>query len=68
LANGSASVVSGGTSSSGGGFSASITSTIAYRLQPPQGGFNFKIGATPLFSPATGTFQLWGGISAGFGF
>lgn len=68
LANGSASVVSSGSSSSSGGFGASLTSTIAYRLQPPQGGFNFKIGATPSFSLATGTFQLWGGISAGFGF
>jgi hypothetical protein len=60
------SVTNGETSA--GGLGAIITSTIAYRLQPPQGGFNFKIGATPFFSPATGTFQLWGGISAGFGF
>lgn len=51
-----------------GGFGANLTSTIAYRLQPPQGGFNFKIGVTPFLSLATGTFQIWGGISAGFGF
>jgi hypothetical protein len=60
------SVTNGETST--GGLGAIITSTVAYRLQPPQGGFNFKIGATPFFSPATGTFQIWGGISAGFGF
>jgi hypothetical protein len=60
--------VTNGSEDIASGVSAIITSTIAYRIQPPQGGFNFKIGATPYFAPATGTVMIWGGISAGFGF
>jgi hypothetical protein len=68
VASSSVKTVTNGSENVVGGISAIITSTIAYRIQPPQGGFNFKIGATPYFAPATGTVMIWGGISAGFGF
>lgn len=42
------------------------TSTIGYRLQPVDGGFNFRVALTP-FVTSDG-FQLWGGLGFGFGF
>lgn len=42
------------------------TSTIGYRLQPVEGGFNFRVALTP-FVTSDG-FQFWGGLGFGFGF
>ncbi|MFY7998246.1 MAG: hypothetical protein ACOVSW_06555 [Candidatus Kapaibacteriota bacterium] len=45
----------------------SFTGRLGYRYQPLDGGFNFAIAYTPLFSP--GFFvPLWIGISLGWGF
>ena len=41
--------------------------TVAFRLSPPGGGFNFKIGWTPFFHPDIGLFN-WGGLALGAGF
>ena len=43
------------------------TGTVAFRLSPPGGGFNFKIGWTPFFHPDIGLFN-WGGLALGAGF
>lgn len=45
---------------------AGVTSTVGYRLQPVDGGFNFRIALTP-FATSDG-FQLWGGLGFGFSF
>lgn len=45
-----------------------ITSTIAYRRQPTDGGFNFRIGLTPFYARNTSLTQLWGGLSFGYTF
>jgi hypothetical protein len=42
------------------------TATFGYRLQPPGGGFVFRVGFTPIFSSSG--FLPWGGASFGFGF
>jgi len=42
------------------------TATLGYRAQPPNGGFVFRIGLTPLFTFKEA--QLWGGLSVGFAF
>ena len=41
------------------------TATLGYRYQPPQGGFVFRAGITPMVGQR---FILIGGISAGFAF
>ena len=41
------------------------TATLGYRYQPPQGGFVFRAGLTPMVGQR---FILIGGISAGFAF
>ena len=45
------------------GFVVGGTATIGYRYVPHDGGFNFKVGFTPVFAPKF--FQPWGGL--GFG-
>lgn len=45
---------------------AGVTTTVGYRLQPAKGGFNFRIGITPLITNEG--FQPWGGLGFGFGF
>lgn len=40
--------------------------TFGYRYQPLRGGFAFRIGFTPVFSPES--FAPWGGISFGYAF
>ena len=48
------------------GYFLSGTATIGYRYQPMKGGFNFRIGFTPLIS-GYGILP-WVGISLGYGF
>ncbi len=38
-----------------------------YRYAPVNGGFNFKVGFTPVYHPDVGFFP-WGGLSFGYGF
>lgn len=59
-ATGSASGI--GASTSGAGVGAAGTVLIGYRLQPPDGGFNFRVGISPLFGPG---FGFGGGTSFG---
>jgi len=59
-ATGSASGV--GVSTSGSGVGAAGTVLIGYRLQPPNGGFNFRVGLSPMFGPG---FNLSGSTSFG---
>lgn len=54
---------SGGDRFKGEGFAASGTATVGYRYQPRDGGFFFKVGATP-FVNSRGVFP-WGGLSLG---
>ncbi len=49
---------------SGAGISA--TAVIGYRYLPPDGGFTFGVGFTPLLRP--GLFLPWGGAEAGYSF
>jgi hypothetical protein len=42
------------------------TATFGYRYQPRAGGFNFRIGFTPIFGQ--GGFVPWGGLSLGYSF
>ncbi len=42
------------------------TATIGYRYQPQKGGFNFRVGFTPIF--ASGGVLPLVGVSFGFGF
>ena len=42
------------------------TGTFGYRLQPPDGGFVFRAGFTPIFSAKK--LSLWGGLSFGYAF
>ncbi|NBC27868.1 MAG: hypothetical protein GVY08_13470 [Bacteroidetes bacterium] len=63
-------VLAGGTlenygSFSGGGIGG-VTTTFGYRYQPVDGGFLFRIGATPFYSD--GRPQLSGGLSLGYAF
>ncbi|MFI5309122.1 MAG: hypothetical protein ACHQ53_17330 [Polyangiales bacterium] len=45
------------------GFGVAGTATIGYRYVPHDGGFNFKIGFTPIFG--AGGFLPWGGLGLG---
>ncbi len=42
------------------------TATLGYRYQPRAGGFNFRIGFTPIFDQ--GGFSPWAGLSLGYSF
>jgi hypothetical protein len=42
------------------------TATLGYRYQPHAGGFNFRIGFTPIFDRSG--FSPWGGLSLGYSF
>jgi hypothetical protein len=42
------------------------TAALGYRYQPHTGGFNFRIGFTPIFDQ--GGFSPWGGLSLGYSF
>jgi hypothetical protein len=42
------------------------TATLGYRYQPRAGGFNFRLGFTPIFGQ--GGFSPWGGLSLGYSF
>lgn len=42
------------------------TATLGYRYQPGAGGFNFRIGFTPIFGQ--GGFFPWAGLSLGYSF
>ncbi len=57
------------------------TATVGYRLQPPDGGFVFRVGFTPIFfageefnlgrprsQQSATAFAPWGGLSIGIGF
>ncbi len=59
-------VDSGGSRSSGEGVGIAGTATVGYRYQPPDGGFVFKVGFTPLVG--VGGFLPWGGVSFGGAF
>jgi hypothetical protein len=61
--------VFGGTNSASG-FLPMITGIVGYRLQPAEGGFNFRAGVTPLlFLPAGGSlFFTSFAVSAGYTF
>lgn len=39
----------------------------AWRIVPPTGGFNFKLGFTPMYHPDIGFFP-WGSVAFGVGF
>jgi len=41
-------------------FDAFIPFRIGYRYQKPQGGFFFRVGYTPFFSPPSGQIKKWG--------
>ena len=63
-----------GASSSGFGdeikvgvFVPMATFIAGYRYVPVNGGFNFKVGFTPVYHPDVGLFP-WGGMSFGYGF
>ena len=43
------------------------TFIVGLRLAPPQGGFNFKLGFTPMWHPDIGLFP-WGSLAFGVGF
>ena len=63
--NGSGSVTGGGATS-GSGVGVAGTVLVGYRLQPADGGFVFRVGASPLFGQ--GGFLPWGYVSLGYGF
>lgn len=46
------------------------SATVGYRYAPTDGGFNFKVGFTPLLISVAGqtSFLPWAGISGGYGF
>lgn len=60
-------LVSGDIEDTGGidGAGVGVTGTVGYRYQRPDGGINFRIGLTPLFTPS---FLPWGGLSLGYTF
>ncbi len=53
----------GGTAAHASGFAVAGTATIGYRYVPHDGGFNFKLGFTPIFG--AGGFLPWGGLGLG---
>lgn len=53
----------GSSAASASGFAVAGTATIGYRYVPHDGGFNFKVGFTPIFGE--GGFLPWGGLGLG---
>lgn len=52
----------------GSGFEAVGTMSFAYRVQPEDGGFNFRIGITPIFGAQGGGYFMpyYAGLSLGY--
>lgn len=55
-----------GTSFGKSGLALAATAVLGYRYLPPDGGFTFGAGFTPLYRP--GRFLPWGGVDAGWAF